>query len=79
MLWGTFPLSRSYIHIDIPVVSLQDIDYFQCVIVLKLHVFAQIRGKKCEGADKSQTEPQAGIEPNQSKDRAMHEGDNPSF
>jgi hypothetical protein len=35
-------------------------------------------GKKYERADKTQIECHE-IEPNPSKDRAMHEGDNPSF
>jgi hypothetical protein len=34
--------------------------------------------KKCETADKTQIECHE-IDPNPSKDRAMHEGDNPSF
>jgi hypothetical protein len=34
--------------------------------------------KECERADKTQLECHE-IEPNLSKDRAMHEGDNPSF
>jgi hypothetical protein len=41
----------------------------------------KIREKKCENcerADKNQSEIHKS-EPNPSKDRAMHEGDNPSF
>jgi hypothetical protein len=42
----------------------------------------EIREKKpsenCERADKNQTGSHE-IEPNPSKDRVMHEGDNPSF